>query len=136
MKIFKTRMPRSFLISIIIFIINLLVVWGFIFNHQVLAVPWLVICSFNLIIILAIYSGWRRSILMVDERKMIICRPSGWTRQVNFIINIFEINHIEFEKDYILVGRFDSQTAVKFGPLQKSVKLNEYLKQLLPKIVL
>lgn len=136
MKSFKTKMPVKLLLYSLTFVINLLILWFFLFNHHVLAMPWLLICLANLVVVLAIISGWQRTLLLLDQTKIVICRPSGWKNQVNLVINLFEINRIEFEVRYLTIGRFDSQVAVKFGPLAKIDDLRHHLKQLLPKIVL
>lgn len=136
MIIYKTKLPKTILLYTIFFLINVLITWLFIFYGHVLVFLWIFVLIVNLFIILAIYSGWKRSVLLLDEIKIVICRPSGWIKQVNLIYNLFEINHVEFDGNYILIGRHDSSVATKFGPLVKVNQLKNELKRLIPKVVL
>ncbi len=97
---------------------------------------WLIILTMNLLIFIAIYSGWKRSVLLVNDKRIVICRPSGWTNQTNHVFNLFEINQIEISDRFIIIGRYDSSVALKFGPLKNVNDLHDYLKRLLSKIVL
>lgn len=136
MQVFKTKMPFNLITSLFVFILNLIILWFFIFHHHPLASFWVVVNLLNLLNLLAIISGWRRSVLMLDERRLVICRPAGWRRQTNIIINLYEVNHVEFNKNHIIIGRNDSTVATMFGPIKNINLLHNQLKQYLPKIVL
>lgn len=136
MKVYKTIIPKAIYWASFFLLVNILITWYFIFNGQVLLYFWLLVLFTNLIVFLAIFSGWKRSVLLINDSKIIICRPSGWVSQTNYVFNLFEINQLEFEGRFISIGRYDSSVALKFGPIKNINDLRETLKRLLPKIVL
>jgi hypothetical protein len=101
-----------------------------------LSIFWIVVCFANIINLFAIISGWKKSVLLLDEKKIVICQPSGWRGQTNLIINLYEINHLEIKDRNIIIGRIGSLSAAVFGPLVKINKLKEQLRRFLPKFVL